>query len=425
MRPGLAASCVLQGEDERDGRSDEGEGAALGGVGSLIFSKLAPPMVMVLRVRVRLVSAVSAGSSGVMSGTRPDARSKTDYTRCGGGDMEGYGAMANHAPQRHGSQKSAAKGRLRVEIFYYYPDGRVFSCFICGRQKKEKHLADLADNPGKVVCKPCYEERGYIQIKTAPKRPLKAGAKSPRTEVNREGEPRSARPLKSSKAAKKQKAKARPHPLSDEEARKRQTQVPALGHLISFFESAGARVQLLSDGGLEINDSVVRRLPKGLASYGQGLLDSLIDDIAVKHMRSTFIEAISENAGFGDGYRAVTKRGGKGFAVACGTTRLGYILPTRARANDGEAIEGNFLIPGPHWQRLAEAIYSEAERTREQQARAAPRTQTQALRGQRAVRRSVLPDRLDPGLARTCMDASRRIRTERQVAYEPSRHLGE
>lgn len=327
--------------------------------------------------------------------------------------------MANHYPQRHGSHKSAAEGPLKVGILYYYPSGRAFSCFICGRQKKEKHLADLAENAGQVVCKSCYEKRGYIQIGVAVERPRKAVAKSPRTEVKRKGEPRSARQLKSPKAAKEQEPKAGPHPLSDEEARKRQAEVPALGHLVSFFESAGARVQLLSDGGLEINDGAVRRLPKKLASYGQGLLDSLIDDIALRHMRGTFIEAISENAGFGDGFRAITKRGGKEFAVVWGTTRLGYIRPTHARANDGEAIEGNFLVPGPHWQRMAEAISAEAERRREQQAKTAPRAQAQALRGQRAVRRiSVLPGHLDPGLARTCMDASRRIRTERQVAYE-------
>jgi hypothetical protein len=208
--------------------------------------------------------------------------------------------------------------------------------------------------------------------------------------------------------------------LSDEEARKRQVQLPALGYLVSFFQSAGAGVQLLSDGRLKINDSAVWPLPKSLASYGQGRLYSLIDDIALSHMRSTFIKAVSENAGFGDRVRAEAKQGEKGLAIVRGTTRLGFIRPTHARVNDGEAIEGNFLAPGPHWQRLAEAISSaEAKRRLEEQAKTASPAQAQPLREQRAVQRiSVLSGDLDPALARTCMDASRRIRTERQVAYE-------
>ena len=79
--------------------------------------------------------------------------------------------MVNHHPQYDGPQKFAAGKPLRVGILYYYPSGRVFSCVICGRRKKEKHLASLADNKKWVVCKSCYEERGYIQVRVAAELP--------------------------------------------------------------------------------------------------------------------------------------------------------------------------------------------------------------------------------------------------------------
>src|SRR5690349_11854759 len=111
-----------------------------------------------------------------------------------------------------------------------------------------------------------------------------------------------------------------------------------------------------------------------------------------------------------------------------GDVRLAIIHTTRAQIPHREAIYANFLMPGLHWQLVADALHdAEAELVTEwkhqQEAKAAAEaiaTTTEAEQRRTAARRHLnqLPDDPAPELIDACLEASRRIRLERQVAYE-------
>src|SRR5262249_53745709 len=92
-----------------------------------------------------------------------------------------------------------------------------------------------------------------------------------------------------------------------------------------------------------------------------------------------------------------------------------------------EGMRANFLIPGEHWRHLADILHDTegelvAEWKRQEEAEAAAEAsdaRTKAkLRPAAARCIDHLPDGLPPELIDACLDASRRIRLERQVAYD-------
>jgi hypothetical protein len=111
-----------------------------------------------------------------------------------------------------------------------------------------------------------------------------------------------------------------------------------------------------------------------------------------------------------------------------GDVRLATIHATRAYIPHREVIHANFLKPGAHWQQIADALHSAeaelmAEWKHKQEATAAAEAAAAAAEAQRkraAARRRIdlLPHDLTAEVIEACLDASRRIRLERQVAYE-------
>lgn len=108
--------------------------------------------------------------------------------------------------------------------------------------------------------------------------------------------------------------------------------------------------------------------------------------------------------------------------------RLAFIHATSAYIPHHEIIQANFLTAGSHWQHVADVLHGAeaelmAEWERKQTAKTAAKTAAaaaRAQRGQAATRRRIdqLPADLSPELIAACLDASRGIRLERQVAYE-------
>ena len=160
-----------------------------------------------------------------------------------------------------------------------------------------------------------------------------------------------------------------------------------------------------------------------------------IDVMAVSYAADKFIAAVADNAHFSEGLRVFLRRPEKAFAVMRDDAQLATIRATCAEIPGSEAVRANFLKPGPHWQRVADILHSaepelvamwrqeqearnaaaaaEAERRRANAAAAAERLRAAARR-----RIDELPNDLPPELRVACLGASRRIRLERQVAYE-------
>jgi len=100
------------------------------------------------------------------------------------------------------------------------------------------------------------------------------------------------------------------------------------------------------------------------------------------------------------------------------------IHATHAHIPNRGFIYANFLTPGPHWQQVTDFLRDARPelvdaKKHEQEAKAAVvAAEADRMRATRQRRIKRLPNDLNPELTRACIDASRRIRLERHVAYE-------
>ena len=236
----------------------------------------------------------------------------------------------------------------------------------------------------------------------------------------------------------KPKDEGKPHHLTAKREQQLRRQLPGVDRLLAFFRAADIRVEVGRRGCLLINGIQTRPLAWILPSPKRPDWDNVIDELALNYVGGKFLKAVADNAPFGEGVRASLRQSEKGFAIMRGDVRLAIIHATSAQVPRRDVIHGNFLKPGPQWQQLADVVHRAeaelvAEWKQEQEARAAAgegrqgrgsagaaAAEAEAKRRRAAARRPInhLPNGLAPELIDACLDASRRIRLERQVAYE-------
>lgn len=219
-----------------------------------------------------------------------------------------------------------------------------------------------------------------------------------------------------------------PEPITKEEGQQLERRLPGVGRLLAFFTAAGVRVEAGPRGSLWLNGRQTPPLARMRPSPGTHGWDYVIDEMTLKYVGDKFIKAIEDNAHFGEGLRAFLRPSEKAFAIMREHVRLATIHPTRAYVPHCEIIHANFLKSGTHWQQTADALHSAEEELmtewkHKQEATKATEAAAAAAEAQRkraAARRRIylLPDGLAPELVDACLEASRRIRLERQVAYE-------
>jgi hypothetical protein len=198
--------------------------------------------------------------------------------------------------------------------------------------------------------------------------------------------------------------------------------------VFGFFRDADVEAEARRGGKLWINNHEVTQLASIPRSGRTVNWDSVIDELALRYATRKFIKAISDNTHFGGGVRAFLRRQEKGFAITYNGAYLATIRATSAQIPRHGTILGNFLKPGPHWEQVAEAVHNtevelKAELERRAREKAAAKAATAATgkhhdRALAQLRLHRLPDDLAPELIAACLEASRRIRLERQVAYE-------
>jgi len=206
-----------------------------------------------------------------------------------------------------------------------------------------------------------------------------------------------------------------------------------LERLAEFFRAAGVDTEIGHAGRLLINGSQTEPLAH-LPSPDTAEWINIVNEIALKYARDEFIRAVEDNARFGDGLRLSLQPRERGFVIMRGDVRLGVIHPAHVFLPHRPFICANFLTSGPHWQQVAKVIHDTEAKPkkaapaapvqisdREKKAKV-PKTAVLAAKVERRrtdARRCIyeLPHDLAPELAGVCLDASRRIRLERQVAY--------
>jgi hypothetical protein len=227
--------------------------------------------------------------------------------------------------------------------------------------------------------------------------------------------------------------------MSVVERREFEDRLPGVSQVPAFFREAGVQADLIRAGRLSINGRLTPPLADIVPSHGLRDWNDVIDAIAVSYAGDRFIAAMAENARFGDGLRAFFRRHEKAFVVMRDGARLAAIRATRTEIPHRQVVRANFLKPGPHWQQVADILHraepelvalwqrerdakaraeAAAAAVAAEQSRAAAANMEQRLRARARRRIDHLPNDLAAELVEACLHASRRIRLERQVAYE-------
>lgn len=295
-----------------------------------------------------------------------------------------------------------------------------FRCVRCGRDRIASLVATVGGDWTQTVCISCYGSQVVTERDTKK-------AKQPPAPVT---------PQPSKKVRAGQPKDKPPQPIP----KKLKRRLPGIDGLLAFYRAAHVRAELGRNGRLWINGYQIKPLthlpPPDTIEW-----ERAVDEITLKYVGNKFIKAVENNARFGEGLRAFLRRREMGFAIMRGDVRLAIIHATHAQIPHRNVIHGNFLKPGPHWQQVADVLHDAepqvvAEWKHEQEAKAVAKaaaaakaklkvaakavSATEVKPSRAAARRHIdhLPNDLSPELTHACLDASRRIRLERQVAYE-------
>jgi hypothetical protein len=173
-----------------------------------------------------------------------------------------------------------------------------------------------------------------------------------------------------------------------------------------FFHTAHIRTEVTLDLRLLLKATEAGSL-RGIAAPWTPQWEKFVSQVAWDHARREFAMAIESHAQLDPDLKVIPSPSDNAFTIISGQVQLAIIHATRASVRDHPPIYGNFLTPGSHWTRLAQAISNpEINDT----------NQGTPTAGSRLIDR--LPADLPQQVISACLEASRRIRLERQVAYE-------
>jgi hypothetical protein len=196
--------------------------------------------------------------------------------------------------------------------------------------------------------------------------------------------------------------------------------------LLRFFTPLGMSVDLVVDPERDryvVGQHVIGEDVGGWQHVEPASEDSEIDKFVLRHLARRFAESVTANAApLWPGARAYYVKSDHGFVLAWPDAEVGFVVitPTHGRVfHGGPTLDGNYLLPGAHWKKLKRAIdeHEEARRVAPvdvpTQGRA---TSRQPIRVPIRIL-SKVPEDVPRATARFLIDASRRLRLERQMVY--------
>jgi hypothetical protein len=180
--------------------------------------------------------------------------------------------------------------------------------------------------------------------------------------------------------------------------------------LADFFAAAGIAVKVNVAWHLFIRGQQVEgisHLPEA-AGPGSPAWRNVVDAIAWRYAHSEASRALEEHAILGAGHPAIPLPREKGYAIMRGREQVAVIRATNAEIPGQHLIYGNFLTAGSQWQEVARVLR-----------RAGIDVPAGSASSPAQLRRiGHLPEYLGRDLIDACLQASYRIRNERQQAYD-------
>lgn len=327
-----------------------------------------------------------------------------------------------------------------------------FTCRRCNRVKRSMLIALVDGDPLRPVCNGCYgaltasnadgeEIAGLTPARTPPQLVLpapkkKAAPSGEKQETAAPVKPKQKEKQAPAQAKKKQKkkltkaekrAKQREEGGAKAAARRASQESKALANankLFGFFRDAGINGHA-RNGKVFVNGKEVMAL---ISLYGLRLdtFEDVRDQIAAVACSREFVAAMKRNAGgLGKHLRAYYDRPAHGFELRDGVEPIALIRAGRAHIYGGELVEGNFLIDGTHWSRLEKMLAEEKKRAAAAKLTSAPGPDSASgLSPEPVQKKRVLidevPESVGSELAEEVLEASRKIREERRLAFDRS-----
>lgn len=289
-------------------------------------------------------------------------------------------------------------GKMRL---YLLPDPTSFQCANCGLMKSENRLAIAFKSKDKsrsrqILCSVCYYklahgeliERARIKVPEVPRQ--KTGKKSGR-------QPSQPKPPRVKPPA-RQAASAEQAPTEQAPA----NWLPTGAHRVyDFFHTARIRIEVTLDQRILIKGKLAGRL-SDIAPPWTPQWEEFVNQLSWGFAYDEFAKSIETNARLDAMFKAIPSPGNKCFVIMNDHEQVATIRATAAVISGHPPIYGNFLLPGPHWMQLKEVILHPEK--------------NDAAQGARLIDR--FPANFPQEIANECLEASRRIRMDRQVAYE-------
>lgn len=291
-----------------------------------------------------------------------------------------------------------------------------FYCATCTKYKRAHLIATTNGDWKRTVCNICYRALINAKQEKAKKaeKPTEVPAKTPQ------------RPPKKLKAGQLQRRDGSPARPVTVKGNNRQVirQPSGIDSLLEFFHTGGIDVQLRPDGCLWINGSQIGPLTY-VPSPEKTEWINAVNEVALTYVSDKFISSVENNARFSADLGASLQPREKGVAIMRGGKRLAVIYPAYASIAHHRLIYANFLTAGSHWEQVANALRHEADggpaHARDAEADLAVgrkrKRETKVAKESERRRIDRLPDDVAPELISACLEASRRIRLERQLDY--------
>jgi hypothetical protein len=285
-----------------------------------------------------------------------------------------------------------------------------FFCIRCQESKTIKSVATVQGDWTRTICNVCYGELVHARRKKARR---DATPRQGTTEVKW---------LSPNRAAAVQMTRSPPQSITPHKRDKLRRRLPGLDGLVEFFRTAGLRVEPLEGGTLSINGRLTTRLDR-LPPPGTAEWNNVVDECAMKYADGSFSKSVEINGLFGEGFHISRLYRENGFEIIHHGKRVGIIHATHVHVLDFGYVYDNFLTPGSHWKQVVNflnAVVSKIAPDSKLQMKAQGPVAAKPGEGSTVELRRIyqLPPDLTPELTQACLDASRRIRLERQVSYE-------